>query len=231
MLNQKLKSLLKNGLPTALLEVALIFLGITLAIGLDNWNEERKERSEELALLAELKSNLEENLGLLSENIYYNKSTIASYTSLLSHIGSRQPYLDDLSSDFAKLDNWGSPYLTSSAYETLKSRGLDLISDSALRQQIVNLFEVNYVLLANDHDRAEWINLEVSMVPLMLKHFEENSDGTVVPIDYESLLDDQGFRIAVKRTLMLRQSGIRRFEKSSKATTWVIDSISGVTGL
>jgi len=150
---------------------------------------------------------------------------------MLSKIGGRQPYSAGMSSDFAILDKWSRTYLKSSAYETLKSRGLDLISDSALRQQIVNLFEVNYVHLANDHDRAEWINLEVSMVPLMLKHLEENADGTVVPIDYESLLDDQGFRVAVKRTLMLRQSGIRRFEESSKATTRVIDSISRVTGL
>ena len=231
MLNQKLSSLLKNGLPAALLEVALIFLGITLAIGLDNWNEERKERSEELALLVELKSNLEENLGLLSGNISYNKSTIASYTSLLSSMGGRESHSDDLSSDFVMLDHWGSPYLTSSAYETLKSRGLDLISDRALRQQIVKLFEVVYVRLANDHDRAEWINYQVSTVPLMLKHFEENSDGTVVPIDYESLLDDKGFRVAVKRTLMLRQSGIGKFERAAEATTRVIDSISEVTGL
>ena len=231
MLNQKLKSVLKNGLPTALLEVALIFVGITLAIGLDNWNVERKERHEELALLAELKSNLEGNLDLLSENISYNKSTIASYTSLLSHIGARQPYSDDLSSDFAMLDNWGSPYLTSSAYETLKSRGLDLISNSELRQQIVNLFEVNYVTLANDYDRAEWINFEVSTIPLMLKHFEERSDGTVVPIDYEGLLDDQSFRVAVNRTLARRQSGIGSLEESAEATMWVIESISRVTNL
>jgi hypothetical protein len=229
MLNQKIGNVLKNGLPTALLEVVLIFFGITLAIGLDNWNAERNERHEELALLVELKSNLEKNLDLLNEHISFNEETVASYTTLLSHIGAKQPYSDDLSTHFAKLDHWASPYLTSSAYETIKSRGLDLISDSALRQEIVNLFEVDYVLLVNDDDRAEWINYEVSSVPLMLRHFEEHSDGTVVPIDYDNLLEDQSFRVAVKRMLMLRQSGISHFGRAEEATKQVIDSIQKVT--
>lgn len=229
MLNQKIRNVLKNGLPTALLEVALIFFGITLAIGLDNWNTERNERHEELALLVELKSNLEKNLNILNEDTSYNEDTVASYMKLLSHIGTKQPYSDDLSTDFAKLDNWASPYLTSSAYETIKSRGLDLISDSALRQEIVNLFEVEYVLLVNDDDRTEWINYEVSTVPLMLRHFEEHSDGTVVPTDYDNLLEDQSFRVTVKRTLMLRQIGIRGFARAEESTKRVIDSIQKVT--
>lgn len=69
MLNQKLKDVFNKGLPTALLEVALIFVGITLAVGFENWNTERKERQEELALLVELRSNLEENLAILARGI------------------------------------------------------------------------------------------------------------------------------------------------------------------
>ena len=190
MLNQKLRNVFSRGLPTALLEVALIFVGITLAIGFETWNTERKERHEELALLTELKSNLEENLTLLTEDIAFNEDTVVSYRTLLGHIGTKHPYSDDLIPHFSKLDHWASPYLTSSAYETFKSRGLDIISDSSLRQKIVQLFEVNYVVLAGDDDRAEWINYEVSTIPLMLKHFEEHSDGVVVPVDYGSLLED-----------------------------------------
>ncbi len=231
MLNQKLRNVFSRGLPTALLEVALIFVGITLAIGFETWNMERKERHEELALLTELKSNLEENLTLLTEDIAFNEDTVVSYRTLLGHIGTKQPYSDDLIPHFSKLDHWASPYLTSSAYETLKSRGLDIISDSSLRQQIVKLFEVNYVVLANDYDRSEWINYEVSTVPLILKHFENQLDGTDAPIDYESLVEDQGFRVAVSRTLGLRRSGIRALKESQEATTQMINSISKFTSL
>jgi hypothetical protein len=231
MLNQKLKDVFNKGLPTALLEVALIFVGITLAVGFENWNTERKERQDELALLVELRSNLEENLAILARGISYNEETVASYRKLLGHIADKRPYSDDLIAHFSNLDHWSSPYLTSSGYETLKSRGLDVISDGSLRQQIVKLFEVNYVLLAKDYDRTEWINYEVSMVPLMLKHFETQPDDTEVPTDYESLVEDQSFRAAVSRTLGFRRSGIEDLKESQEATTQVINSISKFTDI
>ena len=231
MLNEKLRVIFNKGFRTALLEVVLIFVGITLAIGFENWNSERKERQEELALLAELKSNLEENLTLLSRMIAYNEATIDSYRTLLGHIGAKQSYSDDLIPHFSRLDVWASPYLTSSAYETLKSRGLDIVSDSSLRQQIVKLFEVRYVTLVNDYDRAEWINYEVSTVPLMLKHFETQPDGTEAPLDYDNLLQDRGFRVALSRTLGFRRGGIEDLKETHEATKQMIDSISEFTRL
>ena len=69
MIQDKLGNVFKKGLPTALLEVALIFIGITVAIGFENWNTERNERADELALLTELKANLEENFVQLAEII------------------------------------------------------------------------------------------------------------------------------------------------------------------
>jgi hypothetical protein len=44
MFNQKLRTMRSKGVLTALLEVALIFIGITLAIALENWISERNER-------------------------------------------------------------------------------------------------------------------------------------------------------------------------------------------
>lgn len=231
MINQKLRTMLSKGIPTALLEVALIFVGITLAIAFENWNSERKERGEELALLEELQSNLEENQKILKLMIAANESSIVSYELVISHIGERKPYSDELAQHFARLDNWASPYLTSSAYETLRGRGLDLISDRSLRRQIVNLFEVNYVILADDVDRAEWINYEVSTVPMMLRYFEDRSDTETVPIDYNKLIDDRDFTVAVKRTIELRRSGVRRLRASVEETSQVISSISQATGL
>jgi hypothetical protein len=226
MIQEKLGNVFKKGIPTALLEVMLIFIGITLAIGFENWNAERNERLEELALLTELKNNLNENLVQLEYIVDYNNRTIVSFETLLVHINERKPYSDDLSDEFGMFENWSSPYLTSSAYETLKSRGLDIISESSLRQQIVKLFDVEYSNLVNDYDRSEWINLEVSMLPLELKHIEIRSDGSAVPVDYDALLDDREFRVGISRTLALRKSGIGRVQSAAEATGHLIASIS-----
>ena len=226
MLIQKLKALANRGWSTAILEVALIFIGITLAIGFENWNSERKERLDELELLTELKSNLSENLQILRRMIAFNESTVDSYNLILSHLNERKPYSDDLAPHFAIIDNWASPYLTSSAYETLKGRGLDLVSETELRRQVVNLFEHNYVSLVNDDDRVEWINNEVSIIPLMLRHFEDRSIEMSVPLDYDSLLDDRAFMVAVKRTIIIRSDGIKYLRESVVETEQVMSSIS-----
>ena len=99
------------------------------------------------------------------------------------------------------------------------------------RRQIVNLFEVNYVTLADDVDRAEWINYEVSTVPMMLRYFEDHSDTEAIPIDYNKLVADRDFTVAVKRTIELRRSGVRRLRASVEETSRVISSISQTTGL
>lgn len=231
MIIQKLKILLSKGIPAAMLEVSLIFVGITLAIAFENWNSERNERREELALLGELKSNLEENQKILKLMIAANERSIVSYEHVIAHIGERKPYSDELAPHFARLDNWASPYLTSSAYETLRGRGLDLISDRSLRRKIVNLFEVNYVTLADDIDRAEWINYEVSTVPMMLRYFEDRSDTEAVPIDYNKLIDEQDFTVAVKRTIEIRRKGVRGLRASVEETSEVISSIAQATGI
>ena len=228
MIQDKLGNVFKKGLPTALLEVALIFIGITLAIGFENWNTERNERADELALLTELKANLEENLVQLAEISDFNNQTIASFENMLAHIVARRPYSDELSNAFGWIDNWASPYLTSSAYETLKSRGLDVISESSLRQQIVYLFDVRYSHLVKDYDRSEWINLEVSMLPLHLKHVEILASGLAVPVDYDALLDDRAFRVGILRTLELRKGGIASLKRTAEATRHLIASISEV---
>jgi hypothetical protein len=231
MIGQKLKSTLRKGLPSALLEIALIFVGITLAIAFENWNTERSEREEELALLADLRSNLEENLVILEEMTEFNKQTIASLETVLEYIETKRPYSESLASHLGIIDNWSSPHLTSSAYQTLKSRGLEIISDSELRHQIVRLFDVDYVYLADDYDRSEWINYELSTVPMMLRHLEEDSSLTAIPVDYDALLEDHQFRIAIRRTLSLRNHGISRLAQSSESTTQVLSAIATATDL
>ena len=228
MIQDKLGNVFRKGLPTAFLEVALIFIGITLAIGFENWNTERNERVDELALLTELKANLEENLVQLAKISDFNSQTIASFETMLAHIVARKPYSDDLSDAFGWIDNWASPYLTSSAYETLKARGLDTISESSLRQQIVHLFDVQYANLVNDYDRSEWINLEVSTLPLQLKHIEILANGVAVPVDYDALLDDRAFRVGISTTLELRKGGILRLQRTAEDTRQLIASISEV---
>ena len=223
---ERIRQRFQGRVTAAIVEIFLIFIGITLAIAFENQNDERRERAEEQALLRELRSNLEDNVTELKSDIDYDTETIKGFEAILAHLSARLPYSEDLSRPLADLENWDSPYLTSSAYETLKSRGLDLISDSTLRHAIVRLFEDTYAELIYDQDRMEWINLEASMLPAMLKHVEESPGRTAKPIDYQALLDDRSFRVAILRSATVRTQSVQVKEDALDATSGVIELIS-----
>jgi len=50
-------------------EIALVMAGILLALQVNNWNEQKKERIREVSLLRELKGNLETNIQNLEKDI------------------------------------------------------------------------------------------------------------------------------------------------------------------
>lgn len=180
---------------------------------------------DERAILRELRSNLSSNVAELESDLEFDSVTIVGIENILAHLDGRLAYSDNLSSSFARLDNWDSPYLTSAAYETLKSRGLDLVMDPNLAVAIVWLFEKVYVSLISDHDRQEWINYEVSMVPLMLAHVEERPGDVAEPINYDALLDNRAFRTALLRTLALRIKGSKLKREAIQSTREVIQMI------
>ena len=95
-----------------------------------------------------------------------------------------------------------SPYLSRSAYETLKARGVTLISEPRLRSSVVRLYENVSTNLVGDSDRAEWVN-------------------------YEALLDDRAFRTALLRTKTLRHGTIEETELAIAATEEVLARIDG----
>ena len=61
-------------------EILLVMIGILLALQVNNWNEARKSRADEIKILANIKkalqSDLENQFGLHATNIkWYNQST------------------------------------------------------------------------------------------------------------------------------------------------------------
>ena len=70
----------------ALGEIVLVVIGILIALQINNWNEHRKERVEERALLSQLQSEFESNRKQLNEKIIIRNNMIAASFKLLDFI-------------------------------------------------------------------------------------------------------------------------------------------------
>lgn len=124
----------------ALAEVALIFIGITLALYFDNWNEDRKERALERQLLVEMRDDLVETRMDLERDI--------------EALSLRQELLYDLQVEISAGAipdaEWASRLYTTfggarlfakdSAYRALTSQGLGVLSDPGLRKALTDFY-------------------------------------------------------------------------------------------
>ena len=210
--------------PRILAEGGAIVVSILLAFGIQAWWEGAQEREEERATLQDLRADLVDNVTELDRNLHQDSLRVVGIDTVLTHIEARLPYSDGLSEYFAELENWASPYFTRAAYETLKGRGVGLIRDRSLRNAIVNLYEQSYTFLISDQDREEWVHLEAVVLPVTTTRIEEMANNVVRLIDYESLLDDDVFRIAMQRSSALRQYGLELKAEARQRTLEVIET-------
>ena len=82
--------------------------------------------------------------------------------------------------------------MSTAAFDTLKYRGIDLISDSVIRRQLVDYYDTEQARLErrNSYDSADQTMAE----PYFKKNFRwESGELLMAPVDYDSLVVDQEF--------------------------------------
>ena len=125
-------------------EFILIILGILIALQIDNWNQNRQNRKLERVLLNEFLINLKSDLNDVEYNIRFNTMMLRSSDIIYNFLDGNESYQDSLEYHFGRLYG-GTIFMDNiSAYESLKSIGLDLISNDSLRRQITYLYSVSY---------------------------------------------------------------------------------------
>jgi hypothetical protein len=173
-------------------EILLVVIGILIALQINNWNESKKLRIRETVLLTELKSNLNLNIENLENDISTQILGASCIDYIMIHLANRRPFNDSIPYYLTTGAYAPDVILTSSAFETLKSSGLELIKSDTLRRGIINLFEVIYPTLMQDTKRLEDQVWPAVVVPMFQKHFRKDSTYWR-PINYKALLDDQEF--------------------------------------
>ena len=131
-------------LSQILIEVAVVTVGILIAFSLNSWKEARTTKNLEEKMLKEIRSNLELDLIDLQANF-------SGHEGALEHIRSLQAGPDNYPNNIGNAfgasfrDFIFSPQ--TSAFETLKARGVDLISNDSLRIQMLRLYAFDYVVI------------------------------------------------------------------------------------
>ncbi len=128
-------------------EFLSIFIAVISAFALSNWNENRNNRNAESKILSEINNGLEKDLEDIHLNVLGHKTGVKAADYFRKLIANKPIskdslmfYYFNLTRDFVSIQN-------TSGYETLKSRGLELIRNDSLRTKIVSLYEYDYNIL------------------------------------------------------------------------------------
>ena len=210
---------LKSKWPEYLLEVFVITIGILGAFMLNSWNEYQKERKSERLILSEIRDNLEYDLNDFETNIATLQNKSISSSSLLQTIENDIPYHDSLGYYFSYLNAYPHFSCKTNGYKLLQSKGLDLIINNDLRNQITDLYEDRYqYLLTWEKERIVYNKdllenamktymgndkLPLDIMPVSLSNIGSNQ--TLIDIgyfrnirNYERLKQDLEFQSMVK---------------------------------
>jgi hypothetical protein len=182
-----------HGWRSALRELALIVVGVSIALAAGAWYDERRERADEREILDQLAVALRVDRDELSSRYQTEHEVTRDVRAVLDHLESGAPYDPDAGLNFGAVRRWVGVRASTAPYEALKSRGFDLIRDDSLRLRLIYYYENEFPVLQDAYlnDRQFVTDL---VYPYFHVHFHSPNRGTIqLPIDYEELSTDPVF--------------------------------------
>lgn len=183
-------------------EILLVVIGILIALEINNWNESRIKLNKEVELLKGFKNQFQSDLIEMDSSLNFYKESKQSIGIILDHLENDKPYADSLKIHFFLTTRyWMTSDLDNNVFETLKSIGVDMITNASIRKRIVRLYE----------DQDEWIeeseqayleflyDASANLYNTRFKDFwhgdyrDKRVIGETVPLDFEKLKTDREF--------------------------------------
>ena len=212
-------------------ELLLIVVGILIALAISDWNDDRLARQQELLLLGEVRMALQADVETLGNDLQGWTETAARLDSLLVVLETDPPYDASMDALFGAAYGLRRANLNTAAYESLKSTGLHVISNSKLRIGIAQVFDYHYEKLVamNEIEHSTIIEL---MRPYYLEHFTNLAfHQSATPLNYAKLVSDQYYQNIVEyRLTIVRGNQIAMYTDAIEDMRAVLDMLEDELG-
>lgn len=187
-------------------EIFLVVIGILIALQINNWNEEKINANIELALLKSCREGLEKDLSDVLYNMDRHMRGIESANYVIDKLESKSSY--NLDSIAFKMSEAVFPTLfvhSTSAFEAIKSKGVNIISNVDLRNHIIDVYDSRYnFFLRFEEDFLDEIDHGYQDIfPTRFEegykyNIDESFSGELKPLDFDQLRSDQEFKYYLK---------------------------------
>lgn len=152
-------------------EILLVVIGILIALQINNWNEGRKTKKFEQEILFLIDQNLQRDSVLLSEELFKAKQAIELTDRLLEQVALKN-YDDSLNYWMGKIISFERFKSQSSAFEVLKAKGIETISDKELQLALISYYDVNLFEVYQSLDDVEF-SFNTDWIPVIKEDFTD----------------------------------------------------------
>ncbi|WP_282043421.1 DUF6090 family protein [Winogradskyella flava] len=171
-------------------EIVLVVIGILIALGINNWNEQQKIAKEETSMLKELKNSISQDIQQLNSLKMQGEEDIVSADILINWLDNKVIYNDTLANHFPIITRTGQSKIfrpQNSTFRVLESKGIDLITNDGLKNQILNLYNIEYSHLNFVYDNYRQNILDYGRPIARTKFKVKGELGNMEPNDNEEL--------------------------------------------
>ena len=215
-------------------EIALVVIGILIALQINNWNEWRKDRIQEKEILNDLRLNLESNILILGRRIYYFNKGQNSGKIVISVIDNNLLYHDSLDIHFFRATRGygGADVISNVGYEALKNSGFDLISNKSLKDEVLKLFETTFRDIISFDETFKLQNSYHKEVVGEL--FYQDKLGSVKPFEFDRILKSDRYYSSVTDHYYnyewMKEATIDGLSETERVLQLIKDELQGIDG-
>ena len=214
-------------------EIALVVIGILIALQLNTWKENSKALKIETNILSEIINGLHKDVLDINHNVkgHYDGIEACNYWNKL--INDQQVDVDSVEIKYTRLLRGFISIQNTSSYESLKSRGLELISNDSLRLEIISLYEEDYQaikIIEEDYQEAQFYdNYFKSINKLINSNLIFSTEGDLtsiqVPLNFDEKTKNemQSYLWKIKTN---RQFAVRLYETIEQKIENLIQKIN-----
>ncbi|WP_445385788.1 DUF6090 family protein [Robiginitalea sp. IMCC44478] len=158
-------------------EIILVVIGILIALQINNWNENRKDNFVELKILQSLNNDLITDINNLKGMIKNDSLSIQYNRQLISILKDESVNYDaSMARMFGDINRYDAFWPQKMGFESLKSKGLEIIKNDKLKSEIVNLYDFQYAQVSESMDLKKQLYLNTNSI--FLDYLETISSDT-----------------------------------------------------
>lgn len=137
-------------------EIFLVVIGILIALKVNTWNQNQQLQKNEITILKELQVELQSNLELSNSRLVGAEKVKKNIQLILNYFDYKTEMEKDSLYLLLELMRRKNTFtVQTAAFESIKSKGFELISNDDLRLAVISLYDLNYAAYEKYYDTNE----------------------------------------------------------------------------